>query len=113
MSRIVGDTTPPLQGTCWGQASDGTSLRANLTLLRSLTVDITRPDGTVIARPGTVAAPATNGNWTLSLIAGDLTVQGTYLVKAVVIFADGTQESFGPAFFPVSLPFLWSTEYAV
>jgi hypothetical protein len=82
LELTTGDTAPTLTGT----------VNADLTG-SAIVVHIQRPDATVISRAGTIVG-ASAGTWSLALIAGDLTIRGTYYVEVEVTFSGGKIETF-------------------
>lgn len=99
-----GDTHTRLLGRCVrrdtsvpGQVTD---TPADLSFAASVQVRVRPPrGGTLITRLANVVAPATDGRWSLTWAEDDLTVTGTYVVDAKVIYPDGSDETFpGPTF---------------
>lgn len=91
----VGDLERPLSGTL----TDG-GVPLDLTAATGVTVHIRRPDRTVIARPATVAAPAT-GVWSMPWQAGDLNAPGNYALEVQVMWGANRPQTFGPITFVV------------
>lgn len=95
----VGDTEPPLEGTCL----DGIEPVSLVTAVATV-AHVRRPDGSVFSR-AVVPDPdqvANKGVWTMALQSGDLTMVGRkWKVEIEVEWAAGRFQTFGPEDFPV------------
>jgi hypothetical protein len=83
LELTVGDSAPTLTG----------HVNADLTAA-TLEVHILKPDGAIINRARSVVGAATEGNWSLALIAGDLSVPGRYFVEVQVTFSGPKIQTF-------------------
>lgn len=79
----VGDTAPAITGTVSADLTNAT-----------VEVHVQRPDTTVFSRAGTVTSAPAPGAWSLTLIAGDLTLAGVYRVEVQVTFSNGKIQTF-------------------
>jgi len=88
----VGDTLPPLTGTCTSSAGvvNGTGA--------ACVAHISRPDGTILSRAATVSA---TGTFSVTWQAGDLIVPGNHAIEVEVTFSAGAVQTFGPVTFYV------------
>lgn len=98
MSFTLGDTAPPLTGTCSNQTGN-TLTPANLTGA-TVALHIAPPTGAVLTKtPDIVSAAA--GTWSYDWEVGDLDEAGTWRVEVQVTFSDTTVQTFGPQTFYV------------
>lgn len=107
MNFTVGDTAPPLAGSCkqitggdvCAPTTPAVETPANLAGA-AVELHIDCGGVTILTKtPSTVSA--TDGGWSYDWIAGDLTHAGVYSVEAQVTYSDGRIQTFGPATFRV------------